>query len=162
MKISFLLFCFLSVAIAVNSQTIKMKIATITPTDGEVVSALEFSDTTASSIGSGGGSGTGVTRFEFVKIKKPNALSTNELFKRSLIGTTLPEVDFEYYDAGGTLFYKIVIKSVVLTHFSYLSPECSNCTSLSHQVWFDFSMIEVTDVATGNVLKYNRATRTFY
>ncbi len=156
---SLLLFCTVFFAFAASSQTIKMKIASYTPTDGEPVVALQFADTLPTSVG---GSSGGVTKLEFVKIKKPTGLSSIELLKRSLVATILPEVDFEYYDAANTLFYKIVLKDVQVAHFSYLTPECSNCTSLSNQVWFDYSKIEITDVINNMVLRYNRASRTTY
>ena len=161
--IKFLLTCTVFfIAVTTQSQSIKMKIASVTPTDGETVLALETSDTTTTNISSGSGGSSGIPRFEVLKIKKSYGTSTNLLFRYSLSGTHLAEVDFEYYDASNTLFYKIVLKDAILGHFSYLSPECSNCSSLTHQVWFDYSAIEVTDIATGNVLRYNRSSRAFY
>lgn len=161
MKSILLLLC-IALSVAVKCQTIKMKIATYTSTDGETINALELTDTLPVSTSGGTGSGTGISKFNDLKVKKMAGLSTNELLKRSIAGTQLPQVDFEYYDNTNTLFYKIVIRDVFVSQFSYLSPECANCTSLQHQVNFYFTRIEVTDVASGNVLRYNRSTRTFY
>ncbi len=163
MKIMILLLCMVSVAFSANSQSIKLKITGITAAEGENVVAFETSDTTASSFSSGGGGGSAaVPRFEFVKIKKLKGASTNELFKRSVVGTHTAEVTFEFYDTNAALYYKIVLKDVTVNHFSYLSPECTGCTSLFHQVWFDYERIEVTDIASGNVVRYNRTTRALY
>ncbi len=142
-------------------QNIKMKIPSMTgyPAGGESILAFEVSDTVLTSgAGGGGGGSVGKTSFEFAKIKKQNSFSTNQLWKFSLTGTHLPEVQFEFYDNGNTLFYKILLKDVTVNHFSYLAPECKNCQSLFHQVWFDYNIIDVTDLATGNTVSFNRAT----
>lgn len=142
------------------SQNIKMKIPSITgfPASGESVLAFEVSDTLITSTGGGGGSGVGKPSFEFAKIKKQNSFSTNQLWKFSLIGTNIPEVQFEFYDNSNSLFYKIVLREVTVNHFSYLAPECKNCQSLFHQVWFNYNIIEVTDLATGSTVTFNRTT----
>lgn len=149
--------------LAANSQNIKMKMTgVITNPEGEDIIAFEMGDTATYTPSGGGGGGSFTTLgFEFVKIKKQKDASTNELFKRSLNGVHSPDATFEFYD-GGVLIYKILLKDLLIQHFSYLSPECFNCTKLFHQVWFSYVMIEVTDVATGITTKYNRATRVFY
>jgi len=149
---------------SVHAQNIKMKIPSISglPADGEDLIAFEVSDTQHVALSGGGGSGVGKTVFELAKIKKQNSASTNELWKRSLMGTHIPEVQFEFYNSSNTLFYKIVLKDVTVNHFSYLSPECSNCPRLFHQVWFDYDKIEVTDVATGNTVKWDRSGNISY
>lgn len=154
-KILLALIVFLSF-FAATSQTIKFKMTGITTaTDGEDVVAFETSDTINVVSAGGGGSSIGKVMFEPIKIKKLQDVSTNELFIRSILGTHSPDATFEFYKAD-VLFYKIVIKDIILTHFSYLSPECFNCAKLFHQVWFYYNQIEVTDVATGNVTKYDR------
>jgi len=102
----------------------------------------------------------GKASFEFAKIKKQNSSSTNELWKRSFTGLHTPEVQFEFYDNSNAFFYKIILKDVTINHFSYWAPECKNCQSLFHQVWFDFNIIEVTDIATGNTVTINRSANT--
>ena len=136
-----------------------MKITGITAAEGEDILAFETSDTTPASSTFGGGQTSGVPAFEFVKIKKENSPSANELFKRSVNGSHLPEVSFEFYDNNATMFYKIVLKAVTINHFSFLKPECSDCTKLYHQVWFNYTIIQVTDVATNTTVKYDRSTR---
>jgi type VI protein secretion system component Hcp len=154
------LFLFLS---SLHAQNVKMKIPSIAglPADGEDLLAFEVSDTAHTSQ-HGSGSGAGRTNFEVTKIKKLSSASTNELWKRSLQGTHLPEVQFEFYNSSNAVFYKIVLKDVTVSHFSYLSPECSNCPRLVHQVWFDYDKIEVTDVATGNTVKWDRSGNIIY
>ncbi len=152
-------FFFLQIA---NAQNIKMKIAGITVAEGEDVLAFETSDTTTVSSSGGGGGSVGVTRFEYVKIKKLNDASTNELFRRSISNSHLPDVTFEFYDDAATMFYQISLKDVSILHFSYLSPECAGCAKMYHQVWFDYVKIEATDMLTGISTKYNRTTRVFY
>ena len=159
MKKMFLLICMVCLVLCANSQGIKLKITGVTPADGEEVIAFETSDTIPITPSTGSGSGAGLPVFEFVKIKKLSGLSSNELFRRSLLGTHTAEMSFEFTDLQGVLFYKIVLKDVLISHFSYLSPECQGCTKLFHQVWFDYRQIEVTDVATGIIIKYNRNTR---
>lgn len=159
MKIFFLLLFLALLAPAVNSQSIKLKITGVTVAEGEDVIAFETSDTSISNVAGGSGQVASPPVFEMVKIKKLAAASTSELFKRSVNGMHTAEVAFEFNDANGTLFYKIVIKDVTVNHFSYLSPECAGCTKLFHQVWFDYAIIEVTDVTTNVTVKYNRKTR---
>ncbi len=148
--------------ISASTQNIKMKIPSMTgfPVGGENILAFEVSDTMLTSGGGGGGGGVGKASFDFAKIKKQNSFSTNELWKRSFTGIHTAEVQFEFYDNTNVLFYKIVLKDVTVNHFSYLAPECKNCQSLFHQVWFDYKIIEVTDVATGNTVSFNRTTNT--
>lgn len=160
MKSVFLLLC-LSLAFEAKSQSIKMKIATITAAAGEDVIAFETGDTT--SFSSSGGTPTATpTRFEFVKIKKLAGGSSNELFKRSTVGSQTADVTFEFNNSSAQLFYKISLKNVVITHFSYLSPECANCANLYHEVWFNFDKIEVTDAATGIMVGYDRIKKVNY
>jgi type VI protein secretion system component Hcp len=161
---SLLLVLFFLITSITNGQNIKMKIPSFTglPADGEDLIAFEVSDTQRLSTGGGGGGSVGKTEFEFTKIKKQNSASTNELWKRSLNGQHTAEVQFEFYNASNVLFYKIVLKDVIVTHFSYLSPECTNCPRLFHQVWFDYGKIEVTDVATGNTVKFDRSANATY
>ncbi len=148
--------------LAVKGQIIKMKAIGLTAPAGENVIAFETSDTTAITIGVGGGGGSPITRFEFVKFKKMHGPSTNELFKRSVNLSHTPEITFEFYDSTATIFYIIVLKDVTVNHFSYLAPECNNCTSLFHQVWLDFARIEVTDSATGITIRFNRGNNALY
>ena len=161
---SILLAVFLFSANIVVGQTIKMKIPSFTglPADGEDIIAFEVSDTQFVSTGGGGGGSAGKTTFEFAKIKKQNSASTNELWKRSLNGQHTAEVQFEFYNSSNVLFYKIVLKDFTVNHFSYLSPECTNCPRLFHQVWFDYGKIEVTDVATGNTVKFDKQANATY
>ncbi|MES2777786.1 MAG: type VI secretion system tube protein Hcp [Bacteroidota bacterium] len=161
MKSLFLLLCFAAMAFCADSQGVKMIITGVTAAEGEDVIAFETSDTIAATNFSGGG-GASTPVFEFVKIKKVKGVSTNELYKRSLSGLHLTEVKFEFYDEIATLFYQVSIKDVTVNHFSYLAPECPGCFKLFHQVWFDYKQIEVTDISTGLVVRYNRATRVFY
>lgn len=162
MKIFLSLLCLLSLACVAKSQSIKMKIAGITADAGEDVIAFETGDTTNSSVGSGGGQTASPSRFEFVKIKKVAGGSSNELFKRSTVSSHIADVTFEFYNTGAQLFYKVSIKNAVITHFSYLSPECTNCSKLYHEIWFDFDKIEVTDSATGVTVGYDRIKRVNY
>ncbi len=162
MKAFILLLCIFSLAFVANAQSIKIKITGITAAAGEEVIAFETGDSIAASSSYGSGGATGIPTFEFVKIKKLKDVSTNELFKRSVNGTHTADVSFEFYDNNASLFYQVVLKDVTVNHFSYLSPECAGCTKLYHQVWFDYRQIEVTDIASGNVVRYNRATRTLY
>jgi type VI protein secretion system component Hcp len=156
-------FFFLLVSHSVHAQNIKMKIPSITgvPADGEDLIAFEVSDS-LNVAPHGGGMGVGKTSFELAKIKKQSGASTNALWKHSLQGTHIPEVQFEFYNNSNTVFYKIVLKDVTVNHFSYLSPECSNCPRLFHQVWFDYDKIEVTDMATGNTVKWDRSGNVIY
>ena len=156
MRKIFTIFFLLSVFITAKGQTIRLKMPPATPAAGEEILAFEVSDTIPPT--SFGGV-TSIPRFEFVKIKKLKGSSTNDLFRRSVSGMRAAEAIFEFYDSGGVLYYKIAIKDVSVNHFSYLSPECSGCNQLIHQVWFDFESIEVTDMATGNIVRYNRTTR---
>jgi type VI protein secretion system component Hcp len=133
---SFLLFF---AASTIYSQNIKLKIAGITDAAGEDITAFEVADTSNVSAVGGGGS---VARFSDVKIKKLRGTSTNELFKRSINGLNSAEASFEFYDASAIMYYKIVLKEVFVSHFSYLSPECANCSKLFHQVWFEYRKIE--------------------
>src|SRR5215203_2906491 len=152
--------CLFMASIA-DCQNIKMKITGVTDAAGEDIIAFEASDTLQiASIGGGGTSTT--TKFEVVKIKKARGTSTNELFKRTMNANHFADVTFEFNDAGGSLYYKIVIKDVTVNHFSFLSPECTNCSKLLHQAWFSFTKIEWTDVATGNTTRYDTITKTFY
>jgi type VI protein secretion system component Hcp len=140
-----------------------MKITGYTVPEGEDVIALEVGDSIwAPSIYPSGGVGASTPAFEFVKIKKLKAGSTNELFKRSVLGTGLLDVTFEFYDNAQVMFYQITLKFVTVNHFSWLSPECANCGKLYHEVWFDYRQIEVTDIATGNVVRFNRQTKSTY
>ena len=160
MKYILFMLCLFMASIA-DCQTIKMKITSITDAAGEDIIAFEASDTLLISSGGGGG-GSGTTRIEVVKIKKARGTSTNELFKRTMNANHFADVTFEFNDAGGSLYYKIVIKDVTVNHFSFLSPECTNCSKLLHQVWFGFTKIEWTDVATGNTTRYDLTTKAFY
>jgi len=159
MRYMLFMLCLFMASIA-DAQNIKMKITGVTDAAGEDITAFEASDTLIISAGGGGGSGT--TRFEVVKIKKTRGTSTNELFKRTMTSTHFADVTFEFNDAGGSLYYKIVIRNVTVNHFSFLSPECTNCSKLFHQAWFGFNKIEWTDVATGNTTRFDITTRTFY
>lgn len=130
-------------------QSIKMKIPPATPAAGEEILAFEFSDTIGISLNA-------LVKFEFIKIKKTRGTSTNELFRRSIAHTITPEVTFEFFNSSNVLYYKMVFRDVSIHHFSYLSPECTGCNELMHQIWFDFDDLEFTDVATGNIYRYNR------
>ena len=162
MKHFCLLFFLITVAVTVNSQIIKLKITGVTSLAGEEVLAFETGDTIPASSTYGGGGGGSTVRYETIKIKKLKDVSTNELFKRSINGLHTGEATFEFYDLNNVLFYQIVIKDFTVNHFSYLSPECPGCAKLFHQLWFDYKQIEVTDVASGNVVKFNRLTNAFY
>lgn len=158
MRKIFTFFLLLTVTITALSQTIKFKMPAVTSSTGEEILAFEVSDTVQAT-SFGGTGGTALPKFEFVKIKKLKGPSTNELFKRSFLGTHATEATFEFYDTGGVLYYKIVIKDVTINHFSFLSPECSGCNQIIHQVWFDYDIIEATDIATGNIVKYSRSAK---
>lgn len=123
--------------------------------------AVEHKITSNASTGGGGG-GAGITTFGAFKIKKESGASTNELFKRVVNGAHLQQVNFDYYDNTGNLYYTIILKDVLFTGFDYLTPECSGCSRLYHQLSIDYVQIEITDVLAGSTLKYNKNTRTFY
>ena len=156
MRIFLAIIALLLFAATASSQSIKMKMPTVTPAAGEEVLAFEFSDTIP--IFNAGPSQPRV-KFQFVKIKKTRGASTNELFKRSVNFTFTPELTFEFFDSNNILYYKIVLKAVTIHHFSFLSPECTGCNELMHQIWFDFDVIEATDVATGNMVRYDRGAK---
>lgn len=155
---------FLFIFQSLSAQTIKMKIPSISglPADGEDLIAFEVSDTQYVAGTAGGGGGAGKTVFEMAKVKKLMSASTNELWKRSLQGTHIAEVQFDFYNNSNNIFYKIVLKEVTVNHFSFLSPECNNCPRLFHQVWFDYDKIEVTDIATGSTVKWDRSGNVIY
>ncbi len=157
-----LLLLFITATSVTYSQTIKMKATGITTGTGEDVIAFETSDTITVNTSGGSGGSSSPAIFENVKIKKLLGASTNELFKRSTLGTTSPDFTFEFYDATSTLLYTIVLRNVNITHFSYLSPECSGCSKLYHQLWLAYQKIEITDAATSNVYRYNLSTRASY
>lgn len=145
------------------SQSIKMKIASLTAAAGEEVSALQMIDSLSVNIGStGSGSNVGRTYFNGVDIKKITGPSSIQLFQKSITGAVLPEVAFEFYDASNTLYYKIVLKDVYTSLFSHLSPECSGCAKLYNQIRFEPIKYEVTDVLTNTTYRYNVSTRTTY
>lgn len=154
-----LLLCFVAGA---DAQSIKMSLSGVTAAGGELVLAVEHKISNTASSGGGGGSTAGVTNFGNFKVKKANGASTNELFKRTVNGTHTAQISFDYYDNTGTLFYSIVLKDVIFTGFDYLTPECSGCAKIYHQLTIDYNQIEITDVAAGSTLKYNRSTRVFY
>lgn len=164
-KIYLLLVClFIWGALPASAQKILLKIASVTATAGEEVKAAELrGDGSISWSGAGGGGATvGKVSIKDMLIKKQNGTSTNELFKKLLQGTIIPAVVIEYYDANNTLFFTITLKTVFVTNFYWLSPECPTCLKLEHQVAFAPKQIETFDVATGVTVKYDISTNSIY
>lgn len=142
-------------------QKILLKIPSITAAAGEDVRAVEFKVDNTIKWGTGG-SGVGKTVVGDMLIKKSNSTSTNELYKKVLTGVVLPTVTIEYYDASNVLFFTITLKSVYVTNFYWLSPECPTCLKMEHQVAFNPRQIETTDAATGITVKYDVVTASIY
>lgn len=146
---------------AINAQSIKMKIAGLTAADGEDIVAFETSDTVPPLNATGGT--TGNTIFEYVKVKKLQNTSTVELWKRSVTaGAVTANMTFEFYNAAQAMTFKIVLLNVNVQHFSFLNPECTNCSKLFNQMWLDYQSIETYDMIAGTSFKYNKRTRTQY
>ena len=145
-----------------TSQTIKLVISGVTEIAGETVIAFETGDTTTVSFPGTGGMQVSAPRFEPIKIKKPFGTSTSELFRRSVGKMLIPETVFQFHNASGELYFSITLREVVITHFSFLSPECINCASLVHQLWFHYNKIEWEDVAKGSIIRYDVRAVKFY
>lgn len=147
-----------------GAQKILLKIASVTAMAGEEVKAAELrGDGSISWSGTGGGGASvGKVSIKDMLIKKQNGTSTNELFKKLLQGTAIPVVVIEYYDSNNTLFFTITLKTVFVTNFYWLSPECPTCLKLEHQVAFAAKQIETYDVATGVTVKFDVSTNLIY
>ncbi len=158
--ISLVFILFLGV-IPASAQKILLKIASITAAAGEEVKAAELRADGGVSW-SGGGASVGKVSIKDVLIKKQNNTSTNDLFKKLLQGTSIPVVVLEYYDSNNTLFFTITLKTVFVTNFYWLSPECPTCLKLEHQVAFSAKQIETFDVATGITVKFDISTNLIY
>lgn len=163
MYISLVFILLLNVTTA-SSQKILLKIASVTAAAGEEVKAAELrADGSISWSGAGGGGASvGKVSIKDLLIKKQNNTSTNDLFKKLLQGTAIPSVVIEYYDSNNTLFFTITLKTVYVTNFYWLSPECPTCLKLEHQVAFSAKQIETFDVATGITVKYDVSTNLIY
>lgn len=146
----------------VRAQKILLKVPSTTAAAGEEVRAVEFKIENNTKWSAGGGSTIGKNIFGDVLIKKTNNTSTNELYKKLLTGVVLASVVLEYYDSNNALFFTITLKSVYVTNFYWLSPECPTCLKLEHQVGFAPKQIETTDAATGITVKYDVVTSAIY
>ena len=145
-----------------SAQKILLKIASITPPAGEEVKAVEFKiDATATWVGGGGGTSSRAI-FHDLLIKKTNNTSTNELFKKLVTGTYIPVVVLEYYSASNVLYFTITLKTVIVTNFFWLSPECPTCLKLDHQVAFAPKQIETTDAVTGITFRFDVSLNSTY
>ncbi|MGZ8511625.1 MAG: hypothetical protein ACXWWA_14660 [Chitinophagaceae bacterium] len=71
------------------------------------------------------------------------------IFFRPSQGKSIPEVIFEYYDAGNKLYYSITLTNAYLTQLGWLTPECLNCLKLELQAGFVFKTYKTFDAATG-------------
>lgn len=144
-----------------SAQKILLKIASVTAAAGEEVKAAELR-ADGSISWSGGGAAVGKVSVKDFLIKKQNGTSSNDLFKKLLMGTAIPTVILEYYDASNTLYFTITLKTVFVTNFYWLSPECPTCLKLEHQVAFAPKQIETYDVATGVTVRYDLSTYSTY
>jgi len=160
-QFALLIFSLLLICCHTMAQKILLKIGSVTAGGGEEVKALEFKVEAVTSWGTGGVS-VGAPKVNEILIKKFNNTSTNELSRKILTGTSFPTVILEYYDAANVMYFRITLKSVFVSNFFWLSPECPTCLKLEHQVAFVAKQFETFDVATGVTLGYDVATRQIY
>ncbi len=144
------------------AQKILLKIGALTAPGGEEVRAIDFKVDATTTWVFGGGASVGAPKVHELLVKKTNGTSTNELFKKILTGGSLPEVVLEYYDAANVMYFRITLKSVFLSNFFWLSPECPTCLKLEHQVAFVPKQIETFDVSTGVTLGFDVTNRMTY
>lgn len=142
---------------AYSQGSILMKIPGITPAAGETIIAFEGNTTLTAPPVSGGGGGGSKPVFDDIKIQKNLSISS-QLIKNLTSATHMPTVEFDFLDNSNTLTYKIILTDVLLTKFSYLSPQCPNCQKLTNEVWFNFIKIQYTDVVNNIVINYDRST----
>jgi type VI protein secretion system component Hcp len=145
-----------------TAQKILLKIDGVTAADGEEVRALDFKVKSLTSWVSGGGVSVGKARLDSFLIKKTNNTSTNDLFKAILTGKAYPIVILEYYDASEVLYFTITLKTVYISNFFWLSPECPTCLKLEHQIAFVPKQIETFDISTGETVRYDVPSNTTY
>ena len=110
-----------------SAQKILLKIAAITPAAGEDVKAVELKIETSTSWQQGGGASVGKAVFQNLLLKKSNSTSSNELYRRMLVGSAIPAVVLEYYDASNVMYFSITMRSVFVSNFYWLSAECPTC-----------------------------------
>ena len=144
------------------AQKILLKIGSVTAAGGEEVRAVDFKVDAATSWSLGGGPIVGVPKVHEFLIKKTSNVSTTDIFKKILQGTSYPEVVLEYYTAADRLYFKITLKDVYISNCFFLSPECPTCIELEQQVAFVPKLIETFYAATGVTVGYNVPERTVY
>ncbi len=155
-QIFLLLFIYLLISgTPAAAQKILLKIGTITKKLGEEVKAVDFRVSSSTSFSSGGGISVGKPQFNSLLIKKVKDTSTNDIYKKLLSGANYPEVLLEYYDASNVLYFTITMKTVYITQFYWLSPECPTCIKLEHEIGFMPKTIETRDEITGTIVKYD-------
>ena len=150
MKQFYLSFILVLVAAAAFSQgSIIMKINGITPANGEKLIAFESNATMTPPATK--------ASFDNIKIKKPISLSS-QLMKDLPKGAHIATAEFDFFDNTGTLIYKMNLTELSVTKFSYLSPECPTCQSLTNEVWLSFTSIMYTDPVNGGTFGWNLNT----
>lgn len=153
-KLYLLLILFIAISERGVAQKILMKITSVTAPAGEEVKALEFQINATTNFTSGSGAAVGKPVPGSLMIKMPTNTSTSEMFKKIVMGTSIPEVVFEYYDASNTLYYTITITNAFLTQLYWLSPECPTCLKLEQQLGFVFKTMKTVD-ANGVTLTWD-------
>lgn len=160
MRLCNFLFCFVFI-FSVNaafSQKIMMKIAGITPANGEQVKALEFKTEAETSMIKGGGASVGIPTPGELLIKKNVDTSTSEFLRKMVSGYNFAEIVFEYIDTVGSksvTTYIITLSQAYVTQAQWLTPECPGCLSLEHQLGFVFSKIKFDDPIRKKVITWN-------
>lgn len=160
MRLSNLLFflAFFFTVIAASSQKIVIKIAGITPTNGELVKALEFKTEADVTYTTGGGAAVGKALPGKLLIKKDLDTTTSEFLRRIVTGVHFPEVVFEYISDNNSkpiTTYIITLTNAFVTEIQWLTPECPGCLALEHQVGFVFTKIKFDDPIRKKVITYN-------
>ncbi len=145
-----------------TAQKIVLKIGAITASGGEEVRAVDFKIDAATSWSLGGGASVGVPKVHEFLIKKTNNISSNDIYKKILQGSSYPEVVLEYYNVADKLYFRITLKDVYVSNFYFLSPECPTCLELEQQVAFVPKKIETFDIATGITVGYDVPERLVY
>lgn len=140
------------------SQSIIMKIGTVTEAGGEEVKAADFRIDAATTYGTGGGTSVGVPKVSEFIVKKNMGKSTQDLYRKILAGTVTPEVIIEYRNADSA-YLRITLKDVYISNFYWLSPECPTCIKTEHQIAFVPKKIETYDLITGVKVNYDVVTR---
>ena len=160
--VAFLISSIFSICSHLNAQKILLKIASITDPAGEEVRAVDFKVDAVTTWASGGGVSVGAPKVHDILIKKTNNTSTNAIYKKLLQGAITPIVILEYYDASNLLYFQITLKSVYVSNFYWLSPECPTCLKLEHQIAFVPKQVETYDVASGITVGFDVTTRLTY